>query len=95
MMTKYLSIPITSKGDRLVSITDVKLITQAAESATALTTLIAYHDGTVTTITHAAAVAFSMRNALQTTMDTALQSDWKKIVHSFSSPQAVSAIVNA
>ena len=94
-MTKYLNVAVTGNGNKLVSITDVKLITQAAESGTAVTTLIAYHDGTVTTLTHAAAVAFSMRDALENAMDTALQSTWAKVVHPFTSPQAVSSILNA
>jgi hypothetical protein len=94
-MQKYLSIPVTSKGNKLVSVTNVKLISQAAESATAVTTLIAYDDGTVTTITHAAAAAFDMRIALESAMVAALQSNWREVVHSFTSPKAVSGIVNA
>jgi hypothetical protein len=94
-MQKYLSIPVTSKGNKLVSVTNVKLISQAAEAATAVTTLIAYDDGTVTTITHAAAAAFDMRIALESAMVAALQSNWREVVHSFTSPKAVSGIVNA
>lgn len=95
MMAKYLSIPVTGKANKLVSITGVKLITQAAESATALTTTIDYDDGTTTTLTHAAAVNFDMRNFLQGTMASALQSDWKKVVHPFNSPKPISSILNA
>ena len=94
-MQKYLSIPVTDNGNKLVSATNVKVITQAAESATAVTTLIAYDDGTVTTITHAAAVAFDMRIALESAMAAALQSPWTEVVHAFTSPKAVSSIVNA
>jgi hypothetical protein len=94
-MEKFLSIPVTNKGNKLVSLSGVKVITQAAQSATALTTLIAYQDGTVTTITHDAAAAFDMRIALEQAMEKALQSDWKKVVHPFTSPKAVSSILNA
>ena len=94
-MQKYLSIPVTSNGNKLVSATNVKVITQAAESAAAVTTLVAYDDGTVTTITHAAAVAFDMRIALESAMVAALQSKWTEVVHEFTSPKAVSSIVNA
>jgi hypothetical protein len=94
-MQKYLSIPVTSNGNKLVSATNVKLVTQAAESATAVTTLIAYDDSTVTTITHAAAVAFDMRIALESAIVAALQSNWREVVHNFTSPKAVSSIVNA
>ncbi len=94
-MEKFLKIPVTGNGDKLVSISGIKVVTQAAESATAVTTLIAYNDGTVTTITHAAAVAFDMRIAIEDAIALAMQSDWRKIVHDFESPKAVSGIVNA
>lgn len=94
-MEKFLSIPVTSNGNKLVSASGIKVITQAAESATATTTLIAYNDGTVTTITHAAAAAFDMRIALETAVVAALQSKWTEVVHAFTSPKAVSSIVNA
>ena len=94
-MNKFLSIPVTSNGNKLVSVSNVKLITQAAQSATAVTTLIDYIDGTTTTLTHAAAVAFDMRIALEDAMNSALQSNWQKVVHPFTSPKAVSGIVNA
>jgi len=94
-MAKYLSVPVTSNGNKLVSIDGVKLITQAAESATAVTTLIDYVDGTTTTVTHAAAVAFDMRIALETAMESAMATDWRQVVHPFTSPKAVSSILNA
>jgi len=95
MTPKYLNIPVTGNGNKLVSITGVKLITQDAESGTAVTTLIDYVDGTTTTLTHAAAVAFDMRDALENAMATALATGWQSVVHDFTSPKAVSSIVNA
>ena len=92
-MEKFLSIPVTGEGNQLVSISGVKLIDSA--TATAVTTTIAYFDGTVTTITHAAAAAFDVRIALETYMALAMQSPWQKVVHSITMPKAVSAIVNA
>ena len=94
-MNKFLSIPVTSNGNKLVSISGVKLITQAAESATAVTTLIDYVDGTTTTITHAAAAAFDMRIALEVAMEGAYKTGWQNVVTDFTSPKAVSSIVNA
>jgi hypothetical protein len=94
-MEKYLKIPVTGKGSRLVSISGVKTIMQAAQAATAVTTLIEYNDGTTTTITHAAAAAFDMRIALEDAMTLALQTPWQKVAHVFESPKAVSSIVNA
>lgn len=94
-MDKFLSIPVTSNGNKLVAVHGIKVITQAAESATAVTTIISYIDGTATTLTHAAAAAFDMRIALEEAVTEALQSDWKKVVHPFTSPKAVSSILNA
>jgi len=93
-MEKFLSIPVTSKGNKLISASNIKVITQAAESSTAVTTIIAYGGDTVTTITHAAAVAFDMRIALEEAVAAALQSPWTEVVHAFTSPKAVSSIVN-
>ena len=92
-MEKYLSIPVTGEGSQLVSISGVKLIDSA--SATAAATTIAYIDGTVSTITHAAAVAFDVRIALEEAMDIALQTAWTKVAHTVVMPKAVSAIANA
>jgi hypothetical protein len=92
-MEKYLSVPVTGEGSQLVSISGVKLIDSA--SATATATTIAYIDGTVSTITHAAAVAFDVRIALEVAMDMALQTSWTKVAHTVVMPKAVSAIANA
>lgn len=92
-MEKYLSVPVTGEGSQLVSISGVKLIDSA--SATATATTIAYIDGTVSTITHAAAVAFDVRIALEEAMDIALQTAWTKVAHTVVMPKAVSAIANA
>ena len=93
-MEKFLSIPVTSNGNKLVSVSNIKVITQAAESATAVTTIIAYGGDTVTTITHAAAAAFDMRIALEVAVEKALKTGWRSVVHPFVSPKAVSSIVN-
>lgn len=94
-MEKFLSIAVTSNGNKLVSATGIKVITQAAESATAVTTIIAYNDGTATTLTHAAAVAFDMRIALEVAAEKAQRTTWRNVVHAFVSPKAVSSILNA
>lgn len=94
-MEKFLSIPVTGNGNKLVALSGIKVITQAAEAANAVTTLISYQDGSVTTITHAQAAAFDMRIALEKALEKAMQTEWKKVVHPFVSPKAVSSIVNA
>ena len=89
-MEKFLSIPVTSQQNQLVSCAGVKLIDAA--SATATTTVITYAGGKVVTLTHAAQVAFSMRDAIQNGMISALQSQWQYVSHDLAVPQAVSGI---
>lgn len=92
-MEKYLSVPVTSLGNQLVSVAGVKLIDEA--TATSTTTTIHYIDGTVTTLTHDADTGYSMLLALQAAMNTALQTSWKDLVHPVKVPKAVSNIANA
>jgi len=92
-MEKFLSIPVTSEGNQLVSVSGIKLIDAA--SATATDTTITYSGGKVTTVTAAAQVAFSMRDFLQDSMVEALRSPWRQVVHQVTPPQAVSGIAVA
>jgi hypothetical protein len=48
-MEKFLSIPVTSQGNQLVSANNVILVEAASDSATAVTTLITYAGGKVVT----------------------------------------------
>lgn len=91
-MEKFLSIPVTSAGNQLVSANNVILVEAAADSATAVTTLITYAGGKVVTLTHAAQVAFSMRDAIQAAIAAALQQSWTHVVYNVTVPQAVSDI---
>ena len=92
-MEKFLSIPVTSEGNQLVAATNIVLIDAA--SATATTTVITYAGGKVVTLTHAAQVAFSMRNAIQNGVANALQTSWTNPVYEIAVPQAVSGIAVA
>ena len=92
-MNKFLKVAVTSLGDQYVSISGVKLIDEA--TATAVTTTLHYNDGTTTTLTHAADTAFSVLLALQTAMASALQTDWKQVLHDVTLDVAVSGIANA
>jgi len=92
-MEKFLSIPVTGEQNQLVSCAGIKLIDAA--SATATTTVITYAGGKVVTLTHAAQVAFSMRDAIQNAMVDALQSQWQYVSHDVAVPQAVSGIAIA
>ena len=92
-MEKFLSIPVTSEGNQLVAATNIVLIDAA--SATATTTVITYAGGKVVTLTHAAQVAFSMRDAIQNGVANALQTSWTNPVYEITVPQAVSGIAVA
>jgi hypothetical protein len=91
-MEKFLSIPVTSAGNQLVSATNVILVEAASDSATATSTTITYAGGKVVTLTHAAQVAFSMRDAIQAAIVNALGTSWTHVVFPTSVPQAVSDI---
>ena len=78
-MEKFLSIPVTSEGNQLVPVTDVKLI----EWESAVTTSLTYGSGKVTTITHATVGVASGTNSgnqfrdwLQNQTKLALATSW-------------------
>tara|TARA_R100001369_G_scaffold76236_2_gene105354 strand:- start:1243 stop:1521 length:279 start_codon:yes stop_codon:yes gene_type:complete len=89
-MNKYLSIPVTSEGDQLVPVTNVKLI----EAASTTSTTINYGSSKVITITHAAVPASStkFRNFLQTEMVAALSLSWTNVTLDIKPAYAVSNI---
>lgn len=89
-MEKFLSLPVTSQGNQLISATNVILVDAA--SATATATTITYAGGKVVTLTHAAQVAFSMRDAIQNAIVNALGTSWTHVVFPTSVPQAISEI---
>jgi hypothetical protein len=91
-MEKFLSIPVTSQPNQLVSANGIILVEAAADSATAVTTLITYAGGKVVTLTHAAQVAFSMRTAIQNAIIGALTTSWTNVAYEVTVPQAVSDI---
>jgi hypothetical protein len=73
-MEKFLLIPVTDKGNVMVSATGVKLISQAL--ATSVT--IDYVDGTTTTITHDAMAAgdYSLRDRIKNSVLNVLKQRW-------------------
>ncbi len=100
-MQKYLSIPVTTEGNQLIPVTDVKLI--EPDGGTPLTaTDIMYGSGKVITLTHATVGAASatnsatqFRNWLQREMTMALQSSWTEVAKEAIPAYAVSAVVIA
>jgi hypothetical protein len=98
-MEKFISIPVTSQPNQLISADNVVLVASglgsANSSGTATTTTITYTGGKVVTLTHAAQVAFSMRTAIQDAINNALQTSWTNVTYVATVPQAVSAVTVA
>jgi hypothetical protein len=98
-MEKFLSIPVTSQPNQLISASNVVLVASGAGSAnssgTAVTTTITYAGGKVVTLTHAAQVAFSMRTAIQDAINNARTMCWTKVTYVVAVPQAVSVVTVA
>ena len=92
-MEKYLSIPVTSKGNQLLSCNGILSVTTA--SATATDVVIKYKSGTTATITSAAQVNFNMRNQIQKELALALATGWTNVSREVSPVKAVSGIVVA
>ena len=94
-MAKFLSIPVTSEGNQLVSADNIKLI----EQATNTTVTIVYGGAAaqdVITITHATqASGFQMRDDIQNAVVAAHQSMWQNVVETVAPSKAVSGIAIA
>ena len=94
-MTKYLKVPITSLPDSLMSADNVAHVYSA--SGTSTSTRIDYTDGSTTTITHSAQVAYNFRDALSDAMVASQSEAWTNVVYDVSMPSSVviSAITHA
>lgn len=93
-MEKFLSIPVTSEQNQLVSATGVILVEQASTTTVTIT----YAGGKVVTLTHATAGAGveTERDAIQNAIVAALQTPWYKVSYQVSGlPFAVSGIAVA
>jgi hypothetical protein len=93
-MEKFLSIPVTSEQNQLVSANNVILVEQASTT----TVTIAYAGGKVVTLTHATAGAGveTERDAIQAAIVAALQSPWYSVSYQVDYlPFAVSGIAVA
>jgi hypothetical protein len=96
-MQKYLNIKGSAatnfQGNQLVSINGIKTIRAATATGTA--TVISYEDGTATTITTAAQVAFGVQKQLQDAVKAALITSWTNPVHDLVLTLTPTNIVNA
>lgn len=93
-MEKFLSIPVTSEQNQLVSANNVILVEQASTT----TVTIMYAGGKLVTITHATAGAGveTERDAIQAAIVAALQTPWYTVSYQVSNlPFAVSGITVA
>lgn len=92
-MEKYLSIPVTDKGNQLVSCNSILSI--YSDSATAATVVITYKSGTTATITSAIQANYDMRNQIQNEVALALATGWTNVSREVSPVKVVSGIVVA
>ncbi len=92
-MEKYLSIPVTSAGNQLISCNGV--ISVSSSGATATTVVVTYKSGTTATITSAGQVNYDMRNQIQNELALALATGWTSVSREVSPVKAVSGIVVA
>ena len=89
-MEKYLSIPVTDKGNQLVSCNSILSIYSSEPTAT--TVVITYKSGTTATITSAAQVNYDMRNQIQNEVPLALATGWTNVSREVSPVKVVSGI---
>ena len=96
-MEKFLDIQGTAvtayAGTQLVSVVGIKSIRTA--TATGAATLIQYIDGTTTTVTTAASVAFDVQKELQKHVKAALETSWTNPIYVCTLPKAITSIINA
>ena len=90
-MEKFLSIPVTSEGDQLVSLKNIALIEKGSDT----TLVITYQGGKVVTLTHDTDSAFVIRNEFQVQMKNALATTWDRVVVDYAPSLAVSGIAVA
>jgi len=85
-MEKFISIPITTGANQLVSVNDLVGVfagTAATNIAAGTATVLTYRNGRTITLNHTdtvAQVAYNMRDAIQNAIIDALKTSWKKPV---------------
>jgi len=91
-MTKFLSIPVGSLGNILVSADEIKLIKQATDVSTVIT----YNNGKTVTFTHITSVnTYNFRDIIQDAVVAILKDSWTNVVKDVVPAYAVSALVVA
>jgi hypothetical protein len=77
-MEKFISIPVTTTGNQLISSNQVLAVISTAAGAT---TTINYFGGKVVTITTDAQTNYSVRNAIQAAITASLAYNWTEPVY--------------
>ena len=90
-MEKFISIPVTTTGNQLLSSNHVVAVYSA--SATGTTTLIYYMNGKTATLTHAAQAAYSVRDAIQAAITASLAYNWTEPVYVIPSLPAACSLI--
>ena len=80
-------------GNQLVSCNNIKTVTTSG--ATATTVVIAYSDGTATTITTAAQVGADVYQEIRQSLMAALRLSWQNPYLLVTLPKAITSIINA
>ena len=92
-MEKFISIPVTTTGNQLISSNHVLAV---ISTATGTTTTITYLSGKVVTITTAAQTNYSVRDAIQNAVSASSAYNWTEPVYVIPSlPVACSTITVA
>jgi hypothetical protein len=98
-MEKFISVPVTGQPNQFISVVGIAMVSAGTgatnNTATATTTVITYQTGRAITLTHAAQVAFDMRDAIQDAVKNALQTSWTNVVYAAQVPRAISAVTVA
>lgn len=96
-MQKFLNIKgdaaAAFEGNQLVAIEGIKTVRAATANAT--TTVIAYNDGTATTITTAAQTAFNIQVEVQAAIKAALATSWTNPVYDVTLTLTPVSVINA
>jgi hypothetical protein len=98
-MEKFISVPVTGQPNQLISVVGIAMVSAGTgatnNTATATTTVITYQTGRAITLTHAAQVAYDMRDVIQDAVKNALQTSWTNVVYVAQVPRAISAVTVA
>lgn len=77
-MEKFIYIPVTGYGNKMISVTNVMFVYEEGTGSTQ--TVIYYTNGGSVAITHASDPSYIVMNAIQDAIKSALQTSWTNVV---------------